>query len=47
MFRKEYGEEAFCSAVFEWNKFAEGRDNLEDDEHTGQPRKVKNELKIQ
>jgi hypothetical protein len=47
-FRKEYGEEAFCRAAFDWQKrFAQGRDSLEDDEHTSQPRKVKFELRIQ
>jgi hypothetical protein len=34
--------------VFKRHKhFAQGRDSLEDDEHTGQPRMVRTELKIQ
>jgi hypothetical protein len=34
--------------VFKWHKrFAQGRDSLEGDEHTGQPRTVRTELKIQ
>jgi hypothetical protein len=34
--------------VFKWHKcFAQGRSKLEDDEHTGQPRTVRTELKIQ
>jgi hypothetical protein len=36
------------SAVFKWHKrFAQGRDSLEDGEHTGWPRTVRNKLKIQ
>jgi hypothetical protein len=36
------------SAVFKWHKcFAQGRDSLDDDEHTSQPRTVRTELKIQ
>jgi hypothetical protein len=31
-----------------WHKhFSEGRDSLEDDEHTGRPRTVRTELKVQ
>jgi hypothetical protein len=34
--------------VFKWHKcFAQGRENLEDDEHTGRPRTVRTEPKIQ
>jgi hypothetical protein len=34
--------------VFKWRKyFAQGRDSLEDVEHTGRPRTVRTELKIQ
>jgi hypothetical protein len=34
--------------VFKWHKrFAQGRDSLEDDEHTSRPRTVRTELKIQ
>jgi hypothetical protein len=34
--------------VFKWYKhFAQGRDSLEDDEHTDKPRTVRTELKIQ
>jgi hypothetical protein len=33
--------------VFKWHKrFAQGRDTLEGDEHTGRPRSVKTELKM-
>jgi hypothetical protein len=44
-----YGEQALGrSAVFKLHKrFAQSRDSLEDDEHTGQPRMVRTELKIQ
>jgi transposase len=36
------------SAVFKWhNRFAQGRDSLEDDEHTGRPTAVRTEIKIQ
>jgi hypothetical protein len=36
------------SVLFKWHKcFEQGRDSLEDDEHTGWPRTVRNELKIQ
>jgi hypothetical protein len=42
MFTQAHSEEALGrSAVFMWHKhFAQGRDSLEDDEHTGQPRLV-------
>lgn len=34
--------------MFKWHKvFAQGRDNLEDDEHTTHPRAVRTELMIQ
>jgi hypothetical protein len=48
MIKQAYGEEAFdCSAVFKWHKrFAQGRDSLEYDEHTGQRRTIRTELKI-
>jgi hypothetical protein len=37
-----------CSAEFKWHKqFAEVRENLEDNEHTGLPRTVRTESKIQ
>jgi hypothetical protein len=36
------------SSVFKWYKyFAQGRDSLEDDGHTGRPRTVRTDLKIQ
>jgi hypothetical protein len=43
------GEEALdCSAVFKWYKhFAQERDILEDDEHTGWPRTFRTEHNIQ
>jgi hypothetical protein len=49
MIKQAYGEEALDrSAVFKWHKrFAQGRDNLEDDELTGCPRTVRTELKIE
>jgi hypothetical protein len=49
MVKQAYGEEALGrSAVFTWRKhFAQGRDHFEDDEHTGWPRTVRTELKIQ
>jgi hypothetical protein len=49
MMKQAYSEEALGrSAVFKWHKcFAQGRDSLEDDEHTGWPRTVRTELKIQ
>jgi AraC-like DNA-binding protein len=49
MTKQAYGEEALDhSAVFKWHRcFAQCRDCLEDDEHTGRPRTVRTELKIQ
>jgi hypothetical protein len=49
MIRQPYGEEVLGrSAVFKWHKrFAQGRDSLEGDEHTGCPRTVSTEFKIQ
>jgi hypothetical protein len=49
MMKQAYGEKALGhSAVIKWHKhFAQGRDILEDDEHTSQPRTVRTELKIQ
>jgi hypothetical protein len=49
MIKQAYGEDALgCSAVFKWRKrFAQGKDSLEDDEHTGRPRMFRTELKIQ
>jgi hypothetical protein len=49
MIKQAYCDEALGhSAVFKWHKcFSYGRDNLEDDEHTGRPRTVRTELKIQ
>jgi hypothetical protein len=49
MMKQAYGEEALGrSTVFKWHKcFAQGRDSLEDDEHTCRPRTVRTELKIQ
>jgi hypothetical protein len=43
------GKEALgCSAVFKWHKhFAQGRDSLQDDDHTSWPRMVRTELRIQ
>jgi hypothetical protein len=48
MIKQAYGEEALgCSAVLKWHKrLAQGRDSLEDYEHTSQPRMVRTELKI-
>jgi hypothetical protein len=48
MIKQAYSKEAWgCSAVFKWHKcFAQGKDRLEDDEHTGQPRTVRTEIKI-
>jgi hypothetical protein len=47
MIKQAYGEEALVrSAVFKWHKrFAQGRDSLENDEHTGRPRTFRTELK--
>jgi hypothetical protein len=49
MIKQAYGKEALGhSAVFKWHKlFAQGRESLEDDEHTSWPRMVRTELKIQ
>jgi hypothetical protein len=49
MIKQAYGEEALQrSAVFKWRKyFALGRDSVEDDEHAGQPRTARTELKVQ
>jgi hypothetical protein len=49
MIKQAYGEEALGhSVVFKWHKlFAQGRDSLEDEEHTGQPKTVRTELKMQ
>jgi hypothetical protein len=47
MIKQVYGKEALGHSVFKWQKrFAQGRDSLEDDEHTGRPRTVRTELKI-
>jgi hypothetical protein len=49
MIKQVYSEEALGhSAVFKWYKrFAQGRDSLEDDEHTGRPRTLRTVLRIQ
>jgi hypothetical protein len=49
MIKQEHGEEVLgCCAVFKWHKrFAQGRDSLEDDEHTGRLRTVRTEFKSQ
>lgn len=49
MIKQAYSKEALGhSAVFKWHKrFAQGRDSLEDDEHTGRPWTIRTELKIQ
>jgi hypothetical protein len=49
MIKQAYNEEALGrSAVFKWHeRFAQGRESLEDDEHTGWPRTVRTELKVQ
>jgi transposase len=49
MIKQAYGKEALGrSAVFKWHKrSAQGRGTLEDNEHTGRPRMVKTEPKIQ
>lgn len=48
MIQQVYGEEAMGrSAAFKWHKrFAEGRDSLDDDAHTGRPRTARTEGKI-
>jgi hypothetical protein len=47
--KQAYSEEALgCGAVFKWHKrFAQGRDSLEDDEHTSRTRTVRTELGLQ
>jgi hypothetical protein len=47
MVKQAYSKEALGrSAVFKWHKrFAQGRDSLEDHEHTSQPRMVRTELR--
>jgi hypothetical protein len=49
MIKQAYSKEALGrSVVFKWHRcFAQGRDSLEDDEHTVRPRMVRTELKIQ
>jgi hypothetical protein len=49
MIRQAYGDEALGrSALFKWHKhFAQGRESLEDDEHTGWPRTLRTVLRIQ
>jgi hypothetical protein len=49
MIKQVYGEEALGrNAVFKRHKrFAQGRDSLEDEEHTGRSRTVRTDLKIQ
>jgi hypothetical protein len=49
MIKQVYDKKALDhSAVFKWHKHcAQGRDSLENDEHTGWPRTVRTELKIQ
>jgi hypothetical protein len=49
MNKQVYGKRALGrSAVFKWHKrFAQGRDSMEDGEHTGQPRMVRTVLMIQ
>jgi hypothetical protein len=49
MIKQAYGEKTLGhSAVFKWPKhFAQGRDSLEDDEHTSWPRMIRTELIIQ
>jgi hypothetical protein len=48
MIKRAYSEEALGhSALFKWHKsFAQGRDSLEDNEYTSQPRTVRIELEI-
>jgi hypothetical protein len=48
MIKQAYSKEALgCGAGFKRHKrFAQGRDSLEDDKHTGWPRTVRTELKI-
>jgi hypothetical protein len=49
MIKQAYGEETLGrSAAFKWHKhIAQGRDSLEDDEHTSRPRTIRTELKIE
>jgi hypothetical protein len=49
MIKQEHNGEALsCNAAFKWDRcFAQGRDSLEDDELTSQPRMVNSELRIQ
>jgi hypothetical protein len=49
MIEQAYSEQALgCSAVFKWHKRStQRRDSLENDKHTGRPRMVRTELKIQ
>jgi hypothetical protein len=49
MIKQAHGEEASgCSAVCKWhNCVAQDRDGLEDDDHTGRPKTVRTDLKIQ
>jgi hypothetical protein len=47
MIKQEYSKNALGhSAVFTWHKhYAQGRESLENDEHTGWPRTVRTKLK--
>jgi hypothetical protein len=49
MTKQAYNEEALGrSVVFKWHKYFErGRDRLEYGEHTGLPRRIRTELKLQ
>jgi hypothetical protein len=48
MINQAYSKEVLGRSGVKWHKrFAQGRDTLEDDEHTGWPRRVRTELKIQ
>jgi transposase-like protein len=49
MIKQVCGKEALgCSAVFKWHRrFAQGRGSWEDHEHTGWPRTVRTEFRIQ
>jgi hypothetical protein len=48
MNKQAHSEEALGrSSVFKWHKyFAQGRDSMEGDVHTGRPRTIRTELKI-
>jgi transposase len=48
MMKQVYGEEALGrSAVFKWHqRFAQGRDSLEDDERSGRPKAVRTERNV-